>query len=112
MLEMIIKDKNEIERAVCIINLGILTALEQKLIIIEQAEKYLYSPFSMETLRNLNIRESIIELIHNGCELEDIESLLPEKITDNIQRLKKDTIELLGSLSREEISEEKWFKEE
>lgn len=48
--EIVIKlqDKTEIERLISLINLGICAALEREVLSIEEAEYYLYSPYTME----------------------------------------------------------------
>ncbi|WCN36805.1 DUF3969 family protein [Aneurinibacillus uraniidurans] len=109
-LQLGISEKTEVERITSIIIIGLLTGLEKGSISIEEAEGYLFNPYSVERLEKLDISSEIIEIIKLGCELEDIESLLPEKLPRNIQLLKERAILLLDSIPRPELPTEKLIK--
>jgi len=78
-LNISIKNKDDIERFILILNVGMMTAIKEGVISIEEAENYLYSPYSVEKIRKLGINEDVIKLIELGCELEDVESLIPDR---------------------------------
>ncbi len=55
---------------------------------IEEVERF-FLPWVVKAIKELNIDCQIVELIELGCELEDINSLLPERLEDNINSLIK-----------------------
>lgn len=72
---------------------GTLTALEAGKISVNEAECFLFSPFMAEVLKSCNCSRDIVEIIEEiieeGCELEDIESLIPESLPEVIKNLRK-----------------------
>lgn len=50
-----------------------------------------------ENLRIKECNKQIIELIEKGCELEDINSLLPDKLNQVLDELKKETLKLIDN---------------
>ena len=54
------------------------------------------------------INKKIIDLIHEGCELEDVESLCPDKLDNVIEDLKQRTLTLLDKY--EEYKTRKWVR--
>ena len=52
--------------------------------------------------------KKIIDLIHEGCELEDVESLCPDKLDNVIEDLKQRTLTLLDKY--EEYKTRKWVQ--
>ena len=108
-----LQDKPEIERLISIINLGICTALESGVLTLEEAESYLYSPYTIEQLEKLGVAQKLIDLVHLGTELEDIKSLLPDKLDSSIEEIKVETIEFLKSLnsnSSNRFPRKKWVQ--
>ncbi|ELR99522.1 DUF3969 family protein [Gloeocapsa sp. PCC 73106] len=105
-------DKKEIERLISILNLGICTGLKQRSLTISEAESYLYSPYTMEQLKKIGIAQELIDLIHLGTELEDLESLLPEKLNDGIEEIQAKTIEFMKTNSSDSstVPRPKWLQ--
>lgn len=106
-----IEGKKEIERILAILELGLLTALENNLISIEESEGYLFNPYTMRVMKDNEINESIIDIIHRGCELEDIQSLLPDKLFENVVSLKIKCINVLRELDKPSIPTNKLIKD-
>lgn len=79
---------------------GTLTALEAGKISVNEAECFLFSPFMAEVLKSCNCSRDIVEIIEEiieeGCELEDIESLIPESLPEVIKNLRKKALDILG----------------
>ncbi|MGG5329883.1 DUF3969 family protein [Enterococcus sp. AZ163] len=94
---------------VCII--GLLDSLKSGILAIEECEQYLFSPYTLKVLRKKGIDKRIIDIVHLGTELEDIESLLPDRLEANIQELYDNAKELLKEIKPEGIyyGEEKWL---
>ncbi|MBQ2802856.1 MAG: DUF3969 family protein [Lachnospiraceae bacterium] len=71
---------------------GTLEALKKGAITIDESEKFLFSPHMIKILKEKKCDEKIVGIIEKGCELEDISSLLPEKLEEVIEELKQETI--------------------
>ena len=91
--------------------IGLLDSLKSGILAIEECEQYLFSPYTLEILRRKGIDKRIIDIVHLGTELEDIESLLPDRLEANIQELYDEAKELLKEMKPEGIyyGEEKWL---
>ncbi|MCR4679553.1 MAG: DUF3969 family protein [Lachnospiraceae bacterium] len=79
--------KKVAEKVILVQLLGIFKAIEKNLITVSEGEKFLLSPRTVRKLTELNCNEVIIDIINEGCELEDIESLIPDKLLENVQNL-------------------------
>lgn len=77
--------------------IGVLDALSNDACSIEEANAIYFSPRSANDLSNRNISNQITELVWECCELEDIQSIIPDKLKSNICMLKARAIELLKS---------------
>lgn len=105
-----ISGKNESERLVSIIQLGLLYALEKQIISIEEAEGYLFNPYTISKLEMFGLSEEVISIIREGCELEDIQSLMPEKLLANINRLKEQILSNISNIKNPYLPTEKIIK--
>ncbi|SDZ05986.1 Protein of unknown function [Evansella caseinilytica] len=109
-LKIKVKSKEEIQQLLCIIQLGLLQALEKDAITIEEAEGYLFNPFSVEQLEKMNIDDKVVDIIRLGCELEDVQSLLPEKLQTTITELINTSIDNIKSLPKPNLPINKILK--
>lgn len=107
---MSVSGKNQIERVLLILELGILTALEKEVVSIEEIEGYLFNPYTVNLLEKLTLEEKVVDVIKHGCELEDVESLLPHKLKATIRELQGVTINTLKKLPIPDIPTEKLCK--
>jgi hypothetical protein len=87
-LKISVAKKNEAERLMLITAIGLLDALENELLTIEDCENYLFSPYSVSILEEQCLNKEVIEIIELGCELEDVQSLRPTKLKEEIIELK------------------------
>lgn len=94
-LKISVSGKKPIDRILTLLELGILTALENNKMKIYEAEGYLFNPYTVGLLENLGVNDQVVEIIKHGCELEDVESLIPQKLEETIQRLKGLTLGML-----------------
>ncbi|MDO4477347.1 MAG: DUF3969 family protein [Clostridia bacterium] len=88
------------EKKVLIKIIGILESLSYNAITIPEGEKYIFSPKFSKRLIDMNCNKNIIDIVEECCELEDIESLIPEKLDQNINSLKLKSIEVLKSYDK------------
>ena len=100
------ENKLEIEKFSLITIYGLFKQVNLGLISIENAERMFFSPYIMGELKKYNVRQDIIDLVHEGTELEDFEAfnISVEKETD---RLIKQTEKLLLEYKNVEFTEEK-----
>ena len=111
---MIVKiKKNKLEKAdekiILLAIVGNLEAIKKGGITIDEAEKFLFSPHMINKLRAQMCDEKIVEIITKGCELEDISSLIPEKLNDVINELMEESISLIKEY--DELNEFFWIEE-
>jgi len=103
-LQIELKHSDEIQKFLCILNLGMLDSLFEGALTFEDAYAYLYRPYVAQLLKQNNANKAIIELFEECCMLEDIRDIAPEKLQDAIKLKKKETLDLLKSLSSTEKS--------
>lgn len=104
-LNMSVNRKNEANILILVCTLGLLE-LEDDLLTIEECDQYLFSPYSLDILQRKGINQNIIDIVHLGTELEDIESLLPHLLEKNIKELHEAAREQLRVIQ----SKEKTYK--
>ena len=109
-LKLSISGKHETERIISLMLLGLLTAMEKGTLSIEEAEGYLFNPYSFEHLEQLGLDDRVVDIVKLGCELEDVESLIPDKLQSTIQDLKERALSTLESLPKPTLPTEKLIK--
>lgn len=75
--------------------IGVLESLLNESISIDESEKLLFSPKTIKNLLSEQCDRRIISIIEECCELEDINSLLPQKLKKNLILLKNRALILL-----------------
>jgi hypothetical protein len=105
-----VADRTEIERLLAILHLGLCTAIEQGVLPITSAEDYLYSPYTLEQLETLGVSPQSLRLVHLGTELEDVASLLPEKLQESLVEIKQAALTLLQTLPYSPGAEHQWVQ--
>jgi hypothetical protein len=112
-MEMILHTEGarEAEQLIAVLCVGICVALKSGTMSINEAENCLFSPYTISVLKQLGLSERAVELIHMGTELEDVESLVPNKLPGAIDELKDKAIDLLKSLPSMPLPREHWVKE-
>jgi hypothetical protein len=103
-------DEANIMLLICTI--GLLESLEKELLTIEECELYLFSPYSLSILEKKGIDENVINIVYLGTELEDIQSLFPDKLENKIRSLNTMARELLREIQTTEKNFEvrKWLE--
>jgi len=108
-LKISVNSKNEAERLICILNVGITTCLQEGLISIEEAENYLYSLHSMDILKDAGLDSNVIDLIHLGSELENVERIIPDELEKSVEEIGQKSKSALKDLPRPELPVKKWI---
>lgn len=108
-IQLNIRNKEELEKFILILCIGITESLSKGIISINESEQMLFSLHSEKLLNKEKVRKKIRDLILLGCELEDVESLIPKKLKDSINEINEDAINLLKKMD-ELFIKEKWIK--
>ena len=88
-------EKKTEEKVILISIIGTLVALKNEKISLEEAESFIFSPYFSGKLKKSKIREEIVDLVDECCELEDIMSLLPDYLEMTYDKLQKKALEML-----------------
>lgn len=96
-LNLSVNRTNEANILVLVCAIGLLE-LENDLLTIEECDQYLFSPYSLDILQRKGIDQNINDIVHLGTELEDIESLLPHLLEEEIGKLQEASKEELRKI--------------
>jgi hypothetical protein len=81
-------DSSDVSQVVVVMSLGLCAAIEGGSVSIEEAERRLFNPQMLGRLEGLGVSESVIEIVHLGMELEDVRSLIPERLGDSLAEMR------------------------
>ena len=95
------------ERAILLMALGSLQALEHQAITIDESQRILFSPYISTHLENNKVSKRVIDIITECCELEDIFELIPTKYMETLQILQNRIIEILKQY--DEKTRKRWI---
>lgn len=109
-LHLQVEGKEQIETFISLLHLGMLTAMKQEGITTEQTTRGLHNPYSCIQLDKLGINKDVISLLETGCELEDIQDLLPDTFPSAINDAIDETMEVLQSNAKN-VRFTKWIEE-
>lgn len=88
-------DRAELERSVAVITLGLCAAIVGGSISLNEAEASLFNPKILIRLEALGLPESLIEMVHLGTELADVERLIPDRFGDSIAEIQSKALVFL-----------------
>lgn len=88
-----LEDQNTTEIYLSIVSLGILKCIEEGILNYDDAMALLYQPFNIEKLEAKF--PELGSAIHLGSELEDVASLIPDKLEESIREIEKMNKELI-----------------
>ena len=86
-LELKSRTEGDSNKIILVCTIGLLEALKARLLTTNECEQYLFSPYSVSILNKKGIDRKVVEIIEFACELEDVESLRPERLDANIDDL-------------------------
>jgi len=93
-------ESNALDKFFSIVVVGLAFALKEKSISVVEAERILFSPYMAVQLARSGCSSGLVDLIERGCELENVESLIPQKLIGVIDEI------LSGSLGEVKKIEE------
>lgn len=76
-------------RLVCTLAIGLLTSLRDEAITLEEAEWTLFTPRTASLLQDKGLSPELCSLIMEACELEDVQSLRPDRLEASVQLLRE-----------------------
>jgi Protein of unknown function (DUF3969) len=88
-------DRSDVSQLVAVMSLGLCAAISGGSVSIEEAERRLFNPRVVEQLRGLGVSEVLIEIVHLGTELEDVQSLIPERLGESLAEMQVKTLDFL-----------------
>lgn len=88
--------RSEVAQIVAFMSLGICTAIVARSLSIEDAERRLFNPQVLARLTELELPEALIEIIHLGTELEDVQSLVPDRLSESLAQMQAKALAFLN----------------
>ncbi|MFJ3049048.1 DUF3969 family protein [Pseudomonas nitroreducens] len=85
-------DAGDLSKFFSLVVVGVALALKEKALTVPEAERILFSPYMVSLLRQSGCADGLIDLVERGCEIEDIESLIPGQLTDVLDRIIKGSL--------------------
>lgn len=98
-----------LERLVALLTLGMAVAIEHGKLTTEEAGHLLFSPHSMALLKECGVRKTLVDLVHTGTEMEDVERLIPEELSNSLQSLQDEALDCLATAGPYDFNAEKWL---
>lgn len=86
-LKMTSQTERDSNKMILVCAIGLFESIKSNLLTINECEQFLFSPYTTSILEKKGIDKKVIEIIEFAWELEDIESLRPERLDDNIDIL-------------------------
>ena len=102
-------EKKVNEKIILLSIIGSLDAIKEEAVSIDEIEKFLFSPHIYHKLKQKGYSGDILQIIEEGCELEDIFSLLPDKFDGVIDNMRRKSLLLLKNY--EEYNHFFWLDE-
>lgn len=94
------------EQIVLVDIIGLLSCVQEGVITIDEAEIYMFSPYTVDKLKKYGVSDEIVNLVECGCELEDIRDLLPQELDKTISELKNRAVSYIKNTNQNE----RWIK--
>ncbi len=94
-------------KTLVLIIIGTLRALRLKVLSINEAEQIVFSPATLETLQVNECDKRIMDMIHLGTELEDVESIIPDQLENSIGEIESMAVHYLKSSQGYDYSQKK-----
>lgn len=107
-----VKNQEEQERLVCTLVLGLYSALKQGALTTDDLWELFFKHSTIQILRRLGLRNQLLQLIHAGMELEDIQSIIPEHFPKALDDLIDEINHYMRSLPRKKDPLPYWLSEE
>lgn len=107
VLEISMKEQELNEKMLLLSIIGTLEAVKDGGLSIRESEQFLFSPYMARYLKRKKYSRAVIDIVEEGCELEDIASLLPESFDRIIGEIKQKALDVLKSYDA--FEQEHWI---
>ncbi|MCX4024711.1 DUF3969 family protein [Endozoicomonas sp. SM1973] len=104
-------DAKKNEKLFLILSLGLTESIKKGVVSIDEAEQLLFSPKIIQLFTKLGFSKELIDLVYSGMELEDLESLLPNQLTNSLSQMSADAVGILRKMPRLELALPCWYEE-
>ena len=91
------KDAAELSLIVAVLCIGVCDAIVAGAMTLDDAERYLFNPYTLTELEKRGQGEDITDLIHLGTELSNVGRLLPDKFGSSIAQIKSMALAILNA---------------
>ena len=81
------RKKSSDEKILLLMIVGALTALRERKVSVDEMSYFLFHPGMISKLKQKHCRKEILRIVREGCELEDIEDLVPEALPEAVDEL-------------------------
>jgi hypothetical protein len=95
-----LEEQSEIERWVAVMSLGICAAIAGESMSIEAAESRLFNPRTLVQLEKLGMNQELLDIVHLGTELEDVQSLAPGRLQESLEEIQSKAQRILSRLQQ------------
>jgi Protein of unknown function (DUF3969) len=97
-------DPTEVSQMVAVMSLGMCAAILHGRgsanvagsLSIDDAERRLFNPQVLARLTELGLPEALIEIVHLGTELEDVQSLVPDRLDESLTQMQAKALAFLN----------------
>ncbi|MEP9319468.1 DUF3969 family protein [Pseudomonas sp. LABIM340] len=90
-------DVSDLNKFFSIVAAGVALALKEKVLTVPEAERILFSPYMVSLLEQSGCAGGLIDLVERGCEIEDLESLIPEQLVGVLERIFNGSLREIGN---------------
>jgi|GEM_PF-3042105 len=104
------ESRKELERLVAVLSLGLCTAVESNCLSSEEAESYLFNPYSINLLQTVRASPELLDLVNLGTTMGTCERHFPEILKSNLSTMKSFALSLLQSQPRSSKPNEHWLQ--
>ncbi|MCL2626235.1 MAG: DUF3969 family protein [Cystobacterineae bacterium] len=106
-----ITGKQEIERFMALLCLGLIEAIKTNALSLPAASHCLISPYSIQVLKEKGMGEELESLLHLLCELEAVKRIIPDKFNSSIEDVENKLKLFLDTLTPPSLPQEYWIED-
>lgn len=97
-MEVKITNANDIQRFLCILNLGMLDAIKSRKVGFDEAWNSFYRPYVATLVESLPGKTELVDLFWDVCLLENLNDWHPEKLDEYIEPMRDETLRIMDML--------------
>jgi len=100
----------QLERLIGLVAIGLSVALEEDHLSPDEAAHLLFSPATMRLLEGQDADRSLVSLVHDGTEVDDVSRLAPEGLSPLLAKIRKAGLATLKTADTYDFQETKWLE--